>query len=557
MRNNIQKPRYPGTTPFERNQQEIFFGRENDIIRLARLIKLKNIVVLNSKSGLGKSSLINAGLIPKIVKENQFIPKRIRFKAYSQLQKDEFPLEITQRMVRGGKESASTFLDRLIPGEDILWHDIKEFQIIQNDDKNLVLIFDQFEELFSYPLKYRETFQNQLAEALRPKPPQRYWTVLERFHKKGQKIFSNKEQQIFQRATNLKILIAIRSDKMHFLNQMSDYFPNILKNCFELLPLSTEQAKLAIMRPAFSLGDYDSPIFSYLPDALKTIIDYLTLHGEENIESTQLQIICSSIESKVKAQKISIVGLKDTGNLEQIINNYYEEKIASLGDVETQLAARKLIEEGLIFDEEEQRLSLYEGQILKSYNISNELLEELVKSRLLRVESSKAGDIYELSHDTLVKPVLKGKRKRLAAAARQQAKEERLAEQLAQKEILVEERKKRRRALLIALGAIAMSIFSFVSFLQAQSAKDKAVETLEKLQTTNEELSNANKAKIEATAKIDSIYVLRLIEDGRKMERVNYCDMALEKYNEAKKYAKDKGVIDNIISECEQKCRKL
>ena len=55
------------------------------------------------------------------------------------------------------------------------------------------------------------------------------------------------------------------------------------------------------------------------------------------------------------------------GNLENIYQNYYDHHIDLVGNSEEQLAARLLIEEGLIFESEERRLSLYEGQILDTY----------------------------------------------------------------------------------------------------------------------------------------------------------------------------------------------
>ena len=57
--------RYPGSQPFQRDQQHIFFGREQDIENLYRTINLNDLTVLYGDSGLGKSSLLNAGVIPK------------------------------------------------------------------------------------------------------------------------------------------------------------------------------------------------------------------------------------------------------------------------------------------------------------------------------------------------------------------------------------------------------------------------------------------------------------------------------------------------------------
>jgi len=70
--------RYPGLKPFTDKEQKIFFGRDEDREKLLQKIKLEQIVVLYSKSGLGKSSLLNAGVVPEIIEQNYALPfKRI------------------------------------------------------------------------------------------------------------------------------------------------------------------------------------------------------------------------------------------------------------------------------------------------------------------------------------------------------------------------------------------------------------------------------------------------------------------------------------------------
>ena len=98
----------------------------------------------------------------------------------------------------------------------------------------------------------------------------------------------------------------------------------------------------------------------------------------------------------------------------QIIEEYYYNKLAEITNIDERLSARHLIEDGLIFEEENRRISLYEGQILKTYGVSSSLLNLLLDTHLLRSEPSlRGGFIFELSHDTLVEPVLKAKALRL------------------------------------------------------------------------------------------------------------------------------------------------
>jgi hypothetical protein len=432
-----QLPRYPGAQPFETDQQGIFFGRQKDVESLGRLVRQEPLTVLYSKSGMGKSSLLNAGVIPAIQAEGEYRPLRFRFNAFDKdapLEGQPMPATRTMETIRGGKESATTFLDRLIENEKSLWHDLKEQQIlafqaqqlktpisqypnnsISQHPTKLLLVFDQFEELFTYPPEAVLAFRKQLAEALYTPLPRRYWDMLDLYGKE-QSPLSHDEQTLLETPLDLRVVVAIRQDRMHLLGNLNDYLPSISKTWFELQPLNERQAGEAITQPAALVGNYFSNPFQYEEQALADILHFLTKGGKEKIESTQLQIVCNSLERKAAAQKMSHICPTDVGDLDAVIENYYLEKIASIGDEEEQLAARRLVEEGLVYEEEERRLSLYEGIILKVYDIAPDTLRKLVDSHLLRAEPSlQGGYTYELSHDTLVAPVLKAKAKRMAA----------------------------------------------------------------------------------------------------------------------------------------------
>ncbi|MCH5597323.1 nSTAND1 domain-containing NTPase [Niabella ginsengisoli] len=61
--------RYPGVRPFTRQEKNIFFGREQDAQKLYDLLLIEKMVVLFAKSGRGKSSLINAAIVPLLDNE--------------------------------------------------------------------------------------------------------------------------------------------------------------------------------------------------------------------------------------------------------------------------------------------------------------------------------------------------------------------------------------------------------------------------------------------------------------------------------------------------------
>ncbi len=62
---------YPGPRPFVAGEK--LYGRDREVTKLFYLLSAERIVVLHSPSGAGKSSLLNAGLVPRLRAE-RFYP---------------------------------------------------------------------------------------------------------------------------------------------------------------------------------------------------------------------------------------------------------------------------------------------------------------------------------------------------------------------------------------------------------------------------------------------------------------------------------------------------
>jgi hypothetical protein len=544
----ISPHRYPGAQPFSTAQEAIFFGREQDITNLHRFVKLESLVVLYSKSGLGKSSLINAGLIPLVVAEGVYTPLSIRFGAYQKTMSQAQMPDSLMRQAVAPNGSRDTFLDKLLEHEATLWHDLKEAQIESNGQKKLMLIFDQFEELFTYPPEAINRFKEELAEALYAKLPQRYRAELEKQIEKGTCTLTDTEFELLQESFIVRILIAIRSDRLSLMNELSDFLPTVLKNLFELTPLSKEGAEAAIVKPArHTETQFSTPPFDYTPQAVQKILHFLTDNETERIESTQLQIICQTVEEKVKTAG-QMITAEDLGDLSTIIENYYDEKICAIPNPVDQLAARRLIEENLIFEEEERRLSLYEGVVLKFVN--PEILKQLVDSHLLRAEPTLQGGLtYELSHDSMVRPVLKAKQKRKEEEARAERQRQRHIEE-AEKERerreraaeLERERRRRTRSQLIAVVMTALAILSCFTLVYAWRKKQQTEESLAKLE-------------METQRKIDLQSQL-LMQDAYAFMQAEEWDFALKKLNQIKAISSDAAMLSRVneyIHDCQSK----
>jgi Novel STAND NTPase 1 len=144
---------YRGIHPFRYADQAYFFGREATVTALVAQTLLSRLVLLFGESGTGKSSLINAGLIPALEKEG-LRPERLRVRPIP----DE-PILIERISIRD--EEPSRFLSSIFAndasgetdgGSPVVLCSLERFLTIlemQAPNTRSVLIFDQFEELFT------------------------------------------------------------------------------------------------------------------------------------------------------------------------------------------------------------------------------------------------------------------------------------------------------------------------------------------------------------------------------------------------------------------------
>ncbi len=439
--------RYPGVISFTVQQQNIFFGREDDIIQLHNLIRNNKRILLYSKSGIGKSSLLNAGVVPKL--QNDYNTINIRFYLYN---KEEIvsPVECLQQIINDiAKGTDTNDFDKIITRsktDKTLWYDFKKLQAA--DSRKIVLIFDQFEEFFSYPVKMREEFKQQLYEVANIDLPQ---SIYHYFADNSEKE-DIEDHPLLTSNLDVRSVFAIRYDYLSQINELSDVFSDIQENYYELKPLNINQARDAILKPANRDGEYSSRNFEYDADAVDLILKYLINDIAQQIETTQLQIICQKIEDKICDGIITSVSPEDVPDFKNIFLDFYTGAIDKLPETE-QKKARILIEDKLISDK--KRISLDGKTCIK--HISKSSLSQLVDIHLLRAEKNTLGGFnYELSHDTLVEPISE-----IATKRRQQEENEYKTEEERLKG-LTKLKKQKRRFIFISIAAIVILFIVFV-----------------------------------------------------------------------------------------------
>ena len=166
---------YRGIEQFRFIDRPIFFERRDEIRRLIRLVSIYRGTLLYGESGVGKSSVINAGFIPAMLDEG-FLAERLRVQP-------EPGAELVVERLALTDEGTAPFLPSRFAADDeprtrlvFSTADLRARLGVEHEGGAPLLIFDQFEEfvtLFEEAPENREKFaqaaqaQNTLLEFFR------------------------------------------------------------------------------------------------------------------------------------------------------------------------------------------------------------------------------------------------------------------------------------------------------------------------------------------------------------------------------------------------------
>lgn len=506
----VSKNRYPGPKPFRTDEKDIFFGRDTDIAEFYKYIFLHQSVVLFGKSGYGKSSLINAGIIPLLAEKNKQVHFfEVKFGPYVSGSDRSTPIERINAIIKEKSTEKSTLiLEKYFETDDSFWHTLKNYQI-SHEANEIIFFFDQFEELFTYPQELIFEFKQQLADVLYTTVPAFFRNQEDLLDQEG---ISEEFRLNFYQKPEIKVVFAIRSDRLAQLEELKDFHPAILKDCYELKGLDKEGALAAVLKPATlpdePVGTFKTPTFEIKQELAEQLVGELQ-DRNGRIETSTLQIICWQVEDKfvpawIQGDEKFVLTFEQIdidqdgqikGDIETVFDNYYKDTIETKIDAPFREAAYRLVEEVLV--QNGQRIPfehhylmfvvLVEQLHIPNRQIAQQILDILREASLLKVEQdSQRRLMYELGHDTLVDPISKAAKLReerdeqirvweeaenaKELAQKAQDEKDRANEQAAQ--FLVLKRRAEVRSVIAFVGFIIAFIVAFYAYYLKREADD-------------------------------------------------------------------------------------
>ncbi|MBN2663143.1 MAG: hypothetical protein JXR68_05795 [Bacteroidales bacterium] len=509
-----QKFRFIGLRPFETDEKDLFFERETSVNEVFKSINFKKITTLHASAGIGKTSILKAGVIPLLEKKSKFKIFYLSVKNYMKKSAQNIFEQINEQIK--DQMPTNSYLDKIIEPEETLWYKFKRIEAAS--DTTLVLILDQFENIFSYEETQISVLKRELHALIYEQIPVRLRDYIsQKLDKNPDTLTALGLKKLYEKI-NIKIVFSIRTDKLQKLEYFEDKI-NINENIIEIQPINSINAQNILLKTSSFKHKYNidnnltSKPFTICQNLIDKILQFLTKNNTQKIETYQLQIIGREIEKISYNKNKQNIYLSDLNNFEDIYRDYYETIVEKIENSEQQISARKLIEDELIFEYEKRKLTVYEGIIIQKYNLSEKTLKYLIDNHLIKIIKNKNNDVfYEISHDALITPILWAKNKRIKY-------EIQIQKELDQKKKFEEEAKIQKNKSLknkrFALFFLLLFVIALTGGIIAKNQKNLAL-----------------KNKIKAESTLYAYESLNIIEtDPTKSLRLAQKAYSIDKYN--------------------------
>jgi hypothetical protein len=383
------QPCYIGPRPFERGDSHLFFGREREIRELVSWVVVNRILLVYAPSCSGKTSLLNAGLIPAlegqgfeilpIARVRGLIPDDISLGATGNV----YVLNTLIRLARAEDVPASLVQLRLAKFIETRPH-------LEDEDgfpAPRLLVFDQFEELLiAYPER---------------------WTERGRFFEQVREALDANEL--------LRVVLIIRED---YLAQLDPYaatsFPDRLRAQFRLEPMRQAAALSAVVKPLSQFGrTFEPGVAERLVNDLmairsKTATGTQIVQGEY-VEPIQLQVVCQTLWSNLPSDVTSISHdqLSSFGDVNEALSGFYVHCIQmTVRLTGTREANIRRWFEHMLITPAGTRGTVY-GGTMETGGLPNAAVGALENLHLIRAELRAGARWYELTHDCFIEPILR------------------------------------------------------------------------------------------------------------------------------------------------------
>ena len=414
---------FRGLAPYGPEDADFFFGRGREIELIAANIYASPLTLLFGPSGVGKTSLVQAGLIPRLDASDDFVAVDVRS--------------------WGGRpvEAVLTALDDAAPGAASAGEIAAAVELVAsaNSDRRVALVLDQFEDVF-----LRRPGVEELGEQL---------------------------SDAMLRPGTLSVLIAIREESLAELDRLEEQIPGIFETVIRLDYLERAAAAGSVVDALRVWNERVAPDEQVGLEGglLDEVLDGVPARDPGHVETAHLQLVLERLwDADHESGELRSASLAALGGPKGIVRDHVGNALDALDEHGRELAAgaidRLVTPSGQLIAQRAADLAVF-AEIAES-DIRG-LLARLSKARIVRpiADQEEGDERWEIYHPLLADALLGWRREFVT--------ERRVAEERAVA-------RPRYRRLLFGVVAVALvlattGVLVTYAVLQRQAARAQAL----------------------------------------------------------------------------------
>lgn len=335
----------------------LFYGRDAEIENICSQIVSHRSFLLYGRSGVGKSSILRAGLMPELQSRGHIV---FTIRSFTD------PLhQIAQALAKAAPAPVA---------DDMSLTDLVDQYKSASPDQSVIIMLDQFEEFF---LLLDDQSRHDFIETVGTLTAARIPPV--------------------------RFVFVLREDMLAEMNRFKHVLPEIYHHEYRLNRLSRTQAAQAITAPLQKAG------CAFEPALVERLLDDLS--ENKDIDPPHLQIVCDTLyDARDDRNSITVSAYENLGGASQILAEYLTRVLRRFNAVDLTTVQQILLS---LISADEQRLVLREqdlaDRIHQHGNLTGDplstLIEELVAARVVRRRSQGGESWLELAHECLIPEV--------------------------------------------------------------------------------------------------------------------------------------------------------
>ncbi|MFN8222061.1 MAG: WD40 repeat domain-containing protein [Gaiellales bacterium] len=374
---------YRGLSPFSDADLDarLFFGRERETELVVANLQAARLTVLYGASGVGKSSLLHAGVAHRLREAGPGAPRHVVVAC------DTWSGDPVTAVVREAVACVSGYVGREVElGEGTLADRLERLTI--ELDGELYLVLDQFEE---YLLYHGSEGGGPLVDEL--------------------------AGVLALPSLRVGVLLGIRDDALAELDVLKARVPTVFSNLLRLDHLTRAGGRDAILRPLAELARLGRSAVSAEPALVEAVLDGVALSGAPaepltNVVAPFLQLVMSRVweaEAAAASTTLRAETLERLGGPEKIVEDHLGQALSQLQPHERDTTARLfralVTPSGTKIAHSARDLAEY---VDRSADVLEPLLERLAAARILApIADDRGGERrFEILHDVLAEAVL-------------------------------------------------------------------------------------------------------------------------------------------------------